>query len=99
MPRSGCTHSRNEKTNKCRSKIEHERLLSGKKKRSCKYSLSKETGLCKTKRQHEKDVLLFRSKRAFKSIDRNISAAIRKKRAQSPYDTYDSFNGRRRRRR
>lgn len=60
-----CTHSRNEKTKKCRSKKEHERLSRPKRtaKRSCTHSRNQKTRKCRSKREHE--AALTRARRSF----------------------------------
>lgn len=76
MPRKkGCTHSRNPKTGKCRSKVEHERGLKkfrksfskGKvsaavRKIPCKHSLDPKTQRCRTRSEHEDAVRRFRER-------------------------------------
>lgn len=59
-----CTHSRNEKTRKCRSKKEHERMSRPKSaKRSCAHSRNEKTRKCRSKKEHQ--AALTRARRSF----------------------------------
>lgn len=91
-----CTYSRSPSTGKCRSRAEHLRHTSGRRRRGCTHSRHPTTRRCRSQREHDAALRRVRrslAKRKLASLARARGHERRRERAVYGDDGYVPFEG------